>query len=104
MDSSVCIDMYGNTFHSLTHFYLELFALILWNVFFCFVSVILWHFTAVSCSLCSIIEDEEEEADYPNVAYRNGAQHDRKSERLEPKWLQIVKELATQIGFINFEV
>lgn len=32
-------------------------------VLFCFVSVILWHFTAVSCSVCKNIEDDAEEED-----------------------------------------
>lgn len=42
-------------------------------VLFCFVPVILWHFTAVACSVCKNIEDEnEEETEFRRTGERRG--------------------------------
>lgn len=48
------------------------------------ISVLVWHFTAVECSLCSMIEDEEADAELrqpDGAAYQESDQYDRKSVR-----------------------
>lgn len=48
------------------------------SALFGFISVIMWHFTAVSCSLCKNIENEDEEEEFhqPGGAHRNGGHCD----------------------------
>lgn len=84
----VYINKYGKYRFSLSFFIEHIFYRILIkpcsNKSVSYISVLAWHFTAVQCTLCNMVEDQEEdeEAEHSQSdAYRSRTPDDRKSVR-----------------------